>query len=336
MSVSVGWVVTLLLLLSLGIIAGALLSLSALPFLATPQAPLRRVEPAARFWILGALAIVPLLAAMTVILIAFGPSLLHAAGIATDHCAGHVHTQGYHLCFLHFPPPQLNAALIGATCLVLAWPAIHIAGDLRATLRSQLQTRSLLRLSKYDEQRRVYLIDAAHPLALVAGLFRPRIIVSEHLEETLSGEQFTAVLAHERAHQRRRDGMVLFFLHLAMAFHFPPVRRVLRDALQLAMEQACDEAAARIVDDRVTVAETLLALERAHQGVKPTAATTPAMIRFQTHPIEARVKGLLRGQWIRPRWPLLGAMAVALSAVLLAQLPRLHHLLEHGLAHIIF
>lgn len=335
MSFFVGWLATTILLLSLGAIAGALLATLALPFLAAKDALLRRVEPAARFCILGAIAILPLLGALTVFLVAFGPSLLHAAQIVADHCAVHVHTHTLHLCFLHYPPPQLSPALMAATLLICTWPAWSIASHLRTTLQSHRWTSTLLRLSRFDEQRQIYLVDASYPLALAAGLFRPRIIVAELLEETLSADQFAAVLAHEGAHQRRRDGMTLFFLQLALAFHFPPLRRILQEALQLAMEQACDEAAARAVDNRITVAETLLVLERAHQNPSSKRATPPAILRFDAHPVEARVKSLLRNQWVRPRWPLWAALAVAFPAILLAKLPRLHHLLEHGLVHLI-
>lgn len=327
-----GWAPTGLLLLCLGALAGALLTKLATPLFAGPNALLRRLEPASRFHLLAALASLPVLGALALFLIAFGPSLLHAAGIVADHCGRHIHHQGLHLCFLHYPPPQISASLLALTLLAMAGPSWKGTRTLAALRSSYGQTGALFSLATYDKTRRVYVVDSQQPFALSAGIFRPRILIASSLVKTLSPEQLAAVIAHERAHQRRRDGLLLSLIYPALALHIPAVANRLRNALHLAMEQACDEEAATAVKSRLTVAEALLAVERAHQNAPSRIPALLPGLHFESHPLEARVTGLLRNSWARPAWPILGTTAVALAVALIIKLPWLHHVLEHALA----
>lgn len=121
---------------------------------------------------------------------------------------------------------------------------------------------SLATVSHYDGQRGVWVMDCNVPLALTAGLSRPEVYISSYLVVSLPSDMLGVIVAHERAHVRRRDGMVQFVAHISSLLHFPWVRRRLLADLSLACEQACDKEAAREVGDPLRVVETLLALYR--------------------------------------------------------------------------
>ncbi|MFB6261214.1 MAG: hypothetical protein ABEK42_11175 [Thiohalorhabdaceae bacterium] len=103
---------------------------------------------------------------------------------------------------------------------------------------------------------------------------------------------------------------------------------MLHEALDLAVERAADEAAARRVGDRVTVAEALLAVAR----MGPVAAPGPG---FTQDPLELRVRALLAGAPAgREPWRGTGAALAGLAVTLLALSPQFHHGLETLLGHL--
>src|SRR5438094_693631 len=84
-------------------------------------------------------------------------------------------------------------------------------------------------------------MDCNVPLALTAGLSRPEVYISSYLIASLPSDMLEVVVAHERAHVRRRDGMIQFVAHISSLLHFPWARRRLLADLSLACEQACDK-----------------------------------------------------------------------------------------------
>src|SRR6185436_7520115 len=87
------------------------------------------------------------------------------------------------------------------------------------------------------------------------GAFRPMILVPA--DEAVPDE----VLAHERAHVRRRDALlqsVLKLVTLPVACH--PLVRMLERRAAVEREIACDEAAAAAIGDRHRYARTLVAM----------------------------------------------------------------------------
>ena len=171
------------------------------------------------------------------------------------------------------------------------------------------------------------------PLSLTIGLLWPRIHVSDGLAEALSPAELAVVLAHERAHARRRDGMRKLAAAALGRAHLPPVRRWLARELSLACEQACDAEAGRRVGDRLRVAETILATERLMAG----QARGRSVCAFGGSAVAERVQALLHPPPPRAstgpalRW----ALAAALPAVVLGAADPLHHLVEHLLALIL-
>jgi len=82
--------------------------------------------------------------------------------------------------------------------------------------------------------------------AFTAGMLAPRVYVAEALAERLTSEELTAILAHERAHARRRDPLRLSLLRALACtlFWIPALRKLAADVADEAEVLADDAAAA--------------------------------------------------------------------------------------------
>ena len=102
----------------------------------------------------------------------------------------------------------------------------------------------------------------------LAGLLRPRI----YLPAGLTGPGRDCVLAHERAHLRRRDHWTLALWTVLAALHwFNPLVWLAFRAVRRDLETACDEAAVRTLGDerRADYGETLLAFAAGRRDFLP-------------------------------------------------------------------
>ena len=134
-------------------------------------------------------------------------------------------------------------------------------------------------------------MDCAAPLALTAGLSRPEVYISSSLLASLPSDMLRVIVAHERAHVRRRDGLIQFVAHIVSLLHLPGIRRRLLADLSLACEQACDQEAAREVGDPLRVAETLLAVARWFTPAKCVSAV--GALSFGSGDLVPRIEALL-------------------------------------------
>jgi hypothetical protein len=179
-------------------------------------------------------------------------------------------------------------------------------------------------------------VDMDGPLALTAGLIRPRIFISTRLLEALSPAELAAVVGHEQAHRRRRDALRQLVAEVLARLHLPPIRRRLLADLSLAAERACDEEAALSGTGRLGVAGTILKVARltaAHQ--RPTDALLPTMTGAD---LEARIQALLRpaaDRQVAP-WSLLIPGAGVILAFGCLYSDRLHHNVESALHLLMF
>jgi beta-lactamase regulating signal transducer with metallopeptidase domain len=101
-------------------------------------------------------------------------------------------------------------------------------------------------------------LDLAEPFAFTVGFFSPRIVLSRGLVRRLTLRELTAVLAHERAHQRGRDplrGVVESTLG-AIFFWVPSLADLVAHA-RLRREIAADRDALAATDRR-TLASALM------------------------------------------------------------------------------
>lgn len=105
-------------------------------------------------------------------------------------------------------------------------------------------------------------------LACTVGFFRPLILISSGMRDSLRTEEFEAVIAHERAHVVARDNLVLLIARTidTTLFFIPGVRTAYR-GLRRSLEVAADARAAEWTGDPLLVAGSLgrvarLTLER--------------------------------------------------------------------------
>jgi Zn-dependent protease with chaperone function len=316
--VFLGWLQLIVIILAAGAVAGSLVSaLAASRWFAT----LKTVVPQVRVWLLAALAVLPIAAGVSALAVAFTPSFLHALDLVRDHCAHHS-GHAFHLCFVHGHPPDASGMVLGGSGIAFLWLIGRWTQEIWRVRRAGDWGNQLAALARFDADIHAWTLPCDRVLAATVGLFNPQIYVSKKMRTDLSSGQFRAVMAHERAHVNRRDGLVKLLARLAAHLHLPVVRERLIAELDLACEQACDDEAARVIGDRLTVAEAILAVER-HVADQPSAA-----LGFGAHAIEQRVRGLLDGDWSRPRWQPILAAAGIIVAALVALYDVLHHAAE--------
>lgn len=296
--------------------------------LAYPRLRLRiaRIRPATRADILLAVAAAPLLVGIVLTVVSFLPGEFGSGGFV-DHCddhPGHVH-----LCLMHRPP--LDQGVVGwAIVAGLAGLAvIALARQARRLLRSSIAIDGLRRMARSRlDGGGVRVIDSPVPLAATAGLLRPAVYLSSGFLAGVDADAIRVVGAHEREHVRRRDPLRQVLATLFALAHVPGTRRQLLADHELAAEQACDEAAAFAVGDRVRVARAVLAVERLMSRVQVDPHLVAAS--FGGSHVAARVGTMLSdGRW-SAAWDrrIVFASAVVGLTVLLLSAGSLHHATE--------
>ena len=254
------------------------------------------------------------------------PGLAGLVAGTGDHCLEHA--DHLHLCLVHLPAtlrgPWVSVGFVAAVALAV--------GLARVAARAARQRRALVWLGAtarpaIGPDRKV--VPAEQPFSFVSGLARPKIWIASALEDALPSDALAVVLAHERAHAERRDPLRAATAAALSWPLWPSVRRSILAELALASEQACDEAAALRLGDRLRVAETILAVERLMAGASGPFVPSTACA-FGGSNVPARVNGLVAdlGAERLPRW--LFAAVVALVAVALpVGADALHHGMEH-------
>jgi Zn-dependent protease with chaperone function len=277
-----------------------------------------RLGPRQRSRILFALSMLPTGSGAAFLGIALLPSSAALAGVA-DHCATHTHHA--HLCPVHpwpYGPSVVGGLLLvglGAALAGLGWRAYQARRALRA----------LASLAEGREQDGTVRVRSPRPFAFTAGLLRPLVYVSTGLRESLSPSDLAVVVAHERAHARRRDALTTWAAAWLGALHLRSTGRRLAADLRAACERACDEDAARAVGARVDVAAALVRVEKLQGRAGPWPS-----VAFGGGDVEARVEALLvpeiADRRIR-RLPFWGFVATTACVAVLFADP-LHHAAE--------
>jgi beta-lactamase regulating signal transducer with metallopeptidase domain len=93
---------------------------------------------------------------------------------------------------------------------------------------------------------------------LVAGLFRPIIVIPRNLLGAIEGHELRDILMHEIAHVERRDNLVVLLQAIARAAFWPiPFLHLLNRELERAREEICDNHVL-VCRDAASYGETLL------------------------------------------------------------------------------
>jgi Zn-dependent protease with chaperone function len=291
--------------------------------------PLLRSRLRARHPAIGAAAALaaataPALLPLALVALCFAPGLLALVGLHADHCV--LHPEHPHLCLSHpmalLGAPPVLLLLAGGAAAIAAFAAgwLGLARGRRRVAGLRLGTTGALAPD-------VHLVDSERPFSLTAAGGRPEIFVSTALQAGLLPAHLEAVLEHERAHARRRDGLRLLLARALSLLHGPRTRRGLLADLALFTERACDEEAGRRLGDRLRVADAILAVERLVG-----AAAGPAdagLLAFGGSSVGARVAALLEAPARPPSRRVAAAAAIALLPLSLWIADPLHHATEH-------
>ncbi len=226
----------------------------------------------------------------------------------------------------------LTAALLGACALALS--VGRGIGALTASLR---RFRRFGRVARHAliAGEPAWVIDSESPLLGMAGVFRPRLIVSKQVLASLTPEQLDAAIRHEEAHRKSGDNLKRLVLLFAPGLApFPTRLDRLGSAWMRLSESAADEKASGGNPRRsLALAEALVRVARL--GGERTLA--PLMTPFVGDEglLEERVERLLHASPIPecrcPRMPALAAglaLLAAVAAVYPAILASIHPLLE--------
>ena len=142
---------------------------------------------------------------------------------------------------------------------------------------------------------RVRVLPAGHGSPMVAGIWRPRVLLPEALF-TVGDETLRAVLAHEFAHLARRDTLVnlaLRIVALPVAYH--PATAMVEREIQHSRELLCDAMAARSLSSATAYAQALLRLaqEIVHTGGEVPRSTVGLFARTSKPLLEERIMDLI-------------------------------------------
>ncbi|MCB2204957.1 M56 family metallopeptidase [bacterium] len=138
---------------------------------------------------------------------------------------------------------RISAPTIIVAALFLAFIVFTVFVLQRSwKLRRRLMNADPLLHDAWDEGPRVY-VSSRIPTPLAIGILRPRIYVTQEIA-TASREVLHAVLHHEHAHIRRRDGVLVLLQTLVQMFYLlNPLVWLMNIRLFRYREQICDEQA---------------------------------------------------------------------------------------------
>ena len=275
---------------------------------------LDRIAPEDRAQVHAALALLPWIAAITILLLAFVPSFVTIPGWIEDHCGPHDHHP--HLCLNHGFWMPSGPLWVGVGLLILVGLAVWGRLVLRV-IRSHRVVLGLMHVSR--TQGAVQVIPDARPLAFSAGLLHPTTVLSEAVLDRLDPQELEVVLDHEAAHAQRRDALWRVIMEAMLLGMGAKSRALLLEDFNLATEEACDRRAIHEGVGADRVAEVLIRMQRLGcHAVEGAPAATGSHL-------ERRVKALLGDPYPqRPRW----MKAVWLAPLVLLGADPVHHAAE--------
>jgi len=248
--------------------------------------------------------------------------------------------------YLRLEPRTATSEEVGLLCLgfsilALALGAVSVSRGLRAITRSVQYLRYCQRIGRKTalpgEPSPVWMLEEPPALFAIAGITRPRLLISRQVMDVLSGDQFAAALQHEQAHWVSRDNLKRLLLMLA-----PDTLPFLNGFASLErgwtryMERAADDRAVGGDAERsLSLATALVRVSRLGIAARPWSLVAPLLAGDED--LAARVERLLspapRTETHSSWMGCLVAGAALLLAVGFFTLPALlypvHRFLEH-------
>lgn len=277
---------------------------------------LAQVEPRARVrWLLGLLT-APLALGGVVLALAAAPCFAELVLSGRD-CTSH----GELVCLFCLLHPAQTSIFTQLAAVLLVLPLV-VRGVQVSVAASRLRRalRSLRTVARHDRARDVWSMPGS--AAFSAGWSHGEVFVGEALEHSLDPSALDAVTAHEHAHVRRRDLVLKGLARILAGVHLPGAAQPFVEALDLALEQACDIEASEAVHDPLIVAQALLDVTRLqHTHASETLAPCGSGV------LEARVEALCNPSWVPSRAALLavGLASLATLAVGCVATQQVHH-----------
>jgi hypothetical protein len=280
--------------LAVGLMVHTLLGLAVTPMAATMMRWAERMRPRNGARLLLGLRLLPAAGAMFVVAAFCIPSYL-------------------------FLEQEAGGEEIGWLCLGVALTAAVLAVNSAINL-GQAMARSA-RYARHCER-------TGAPVLMLAGILRPRLVVSETIRKALSAEQLEAALRHEQAHRRAFDNLKRMLL--AATPRMPGFTAIERTWSRLSEWAADDEAVAGDTGRALSLADALVRVAR--------LGAVPAEVSFlgDGRDLAQRVDRLLNPRVYGPSrtraLTAAGAVGAAvMAAVMLVAQPLVaaHEVLEH-------
>jgi beta-lactamase regulating signal transducer with metallopeptidase domain len=233
--------------------------------------------------------------------------------------------------YLRFEPgfaeEEVGIACLAAAILGAGIGAIAIYRASAALVRSSLYVRRCGGQESRIQGEQVWMIERGEGIAL-AGIGRPRLLISGKVIAALSSDQLTAALEHERAHQSSKDNLKRLLILLAPAI-FPQLRKLEREWIKCAEWSADDRATAGDAGRAVALAEALVRVARMQSGLHTPVLMTSLIERNAD--LSERVDRLLRAETFPAanlRMEMFAAIVVGGIVLNPASLGIVHQLLE--------
>ena len=207
----------------------------------------------------------------------------------------------------------VSAALAGG---LLAAAAVR---GLLAWCRAAASARALIRVARPLPMAgavvRAYEVDAEPPLMALAGVLRPRLLVTRGLMNALSAEELAACVAHEVAHARARDNLKRLAMRVAPdVLSGTTTARAMERRWAAAAEHAADDAAGRHgIITRWALASALVKIARLIPEGPP--LTDPISPLVGGGEIASRVRQLLDDRAPAPAAGRTGARVASVGAL---------------------
>jgi Zn-dependent protease with chaperone function len=245
--------------------------------------------------------------------------------------------------------PQATGEKVGILCVLMALlgAAVWVQGIRRMIGVVRGTNRYLSECERHgrkitvpgEDSPALLLTDKA-PVLAVAGIFRPRLLISRRVLRGLSAEQREAALRHEQAHRASSDNLKRLMILLSPdVVPFVATFNGLEHAWSKFTEWAADDAATAGDPERaLTLASALVSVAR--MGSRPRANVLSCSLVGGAQELSQRVDRLLRPQ-PKPEKPvkevvrlLSGVVALAASAAAVitlwpSSLSLVHQALEH-------
>jgi HEAT repeat protein/beta-lactamase regulating signal transducer with metallopeptidase domain len=176
----------------------------------------------------------------------------------------------------------------------------RVLADRRAVLDVRL-THALAELTAAGGMRRALRLTVTSRCPVPVALRGGEIVVPERFLTELDAEQQRAALAHEVAHQLRRDPTWLLLVHMLEAvFFFQPLQRRARSALRAEAEVLCDDWAVRQTVS-IGVARCLATVAAWVTPAPEWQLTAASGMACTDSALVQRVDRVLRGERVRPK-----------------------------------